>query len=594
MEHLIANSISEDDSSNNASVSPSSPSSSKSPRSVVATTSTADDTNQNQATRISKYQSLELPSKPGLSAESILRVQHQLWCWSDNRDNNCEPLIAIRYPGIEFSLQDNVEFFDQQQCSKLGSIVRFFNQGLIMMVSVREYSMHNQSNCNCLGEIHSHRCIFWSSNYFDIPITFIRKKVSIFNQVQVQYLVSSIAPSWSCDPDISVASSHGSCVSDDDFRLKPGEFIFCETSSNDIEASTEFIFKHHDNFGFLRQVSTNQSHPDLSFPELEAPLSDLAFPLKEVNSVRSHKKKILADYNQSTLMRSELSDCRSIEIALEALLQCRDGRYSLDAMLMSFDFSTVAHQIKIASLPRSHRTVMRFIISAMISLSCLPTSNNFSHPTNGPLPKISTDSVSDSSDYFSIIAQCHICQSTRKKVLMTQGTNIRNASLHLSDANDSTKICCNHFFCRVCVRRIFKKDFTDVNWRRVDWPCPPCAGTCQCSDCLNSYIERGQFNPNLIQNDPKNSAPTNCAPIIRSASIAARASSINEIAALHCLPDPKDLFPWLRSAGGFDSSEVQLVASYLHHIANQSRDALRQVWNFLDDSLSQHSKNVGV
>jgi hypothetical protein len=58
---------------------------------------------------------------------------------------------------------------------------------------------------------------------------------------------------------------------------------------------------------------------------------------------------------------------------------------------------------------------------------------------------------------------CHICQRLLKSAALTQGISTNG---------------CHHRFCRVCLRKQYRVDFTDVSWRIINWPCPVCSRNC--------------------------------------------------------------------------------------------------------------------
>lgn len=58
---------------------------------------------------------------------------------------------------------------------------------------------------------------------------------------------------------------------------------------------------------------------------------------------------------------------------------------------------------------------------------------------------------------------CHICQRLLKSAALTQGISSNG---------------CQHRFCRVCLRKQYRVDFTDVSWRIINWPCPVCSRNC--------------------------------------------------------------------------------------------------------------------
>jgi hypothetical protein len=58
---------------------------------------------------------------------------------------------------------------------------------------------------------------------------------------------------------------------------------------------------------------------------------------------------------------------------------------------------------------------------------------------------------------------CHICQRLLKSAALTQGISTNG---------------CQHQFCRACLRKQYRVDFTDVSWRIINWPCPVCSRNC--------------------------------------------------------------------------------------------------------------------
>ena len=279
---------------------------------------------------------------------------------------------------------------------------------------------------------------------------------------------------------------------------------------------------------------TEDPSPSIDFSRLETHVSELSFSSRDTHEQRSRKTQLLELYRSVTKRRYIVERVRSLEAAARAIM-------SAGAALMHEEFDEIASaatsnlaSFYASSLAEQHCTTfsatsamqntwLTFIVNSVLELLELKLDDCAQPRADAPASAVATASPAETlnaevaaettfqllhaaacdstmsgsmetaSDQdlsqsqrttpsfesfhtqasatasigaVSIVddpCACHICQRTFKSASLTQGISANG---------------CPHRFCRACLRKQYRVDFTDVSWRIISWPCPVCSRNC--------------------------------------------------------------------------------------------------------------------